>query len=291
MKSQLLFLCLCFSISFSSAQLIYKGFIGKYPIELAVDVTDEDVFHAYYLYTNYGTSIHLMGTIKSTQLVLLEMEKRKESFNIDNFNPNSMSLEGTWYDNYETRNKQLAVKLQKVADLGSNYFNNVEFLQSASLTNLYFKVMLSKESGDYAPRVTGVKVYEKKTNRLVQKISLDGVSFSGFNCVEKGDFNFDGYEDFSVFESSYAGPNTSSLYYLYDASTGKFFDSGFEGVSLEFDYEKKRITEVNSCCAGTSTTEIIYKVVNNKMVELERHCYKYDDRLEEQVERPFSECQ
>ncbi len=72
----------------------------------------------------------------------------------------------------------------------------------------------------------------------------------GLENITVDDYNFDGIQDFSVFETSYAGPNTSSLYFLYDLKSKKFFKSDFNGVSLEFDMKKKEIFELNQCCAG-----------------------------------------
>ncbi len=97
--------------------------------------------------------------------------------------------------------------------------------------------------------------------------------------------------DFSVFESSYAGPNTSRLYFLYDPKSKSYFESGFTGVSLEFDSKTKRIFERNQCCAGTSVTTAEFKVVKNKMVLIKEHCFKWDEKKQELVERKIKDCQ
>src|SRR3712207_8121262 len=44
--------------------------------------------------------------------------------------------------------------------------------------------------------------------------------------------SFDGLVDFSVFESSYAGPNTSSIYILAIPNSEKYVVSDFSGTSL-----------------------------------------------------------
>ena len=107
-----------------------------------------------------------------------------------------------------------------------------EFIQGDALPDRYFKVAVK---GD---RAVAVKVFEKKTDRLLQTIDVD-TQQRGADGVSVGDYNFDGVQDFSIFESSYAGPNTSSLYYLYDPAKKHFFNSGWEGTSFEFDAEKE----------------------------------------------------
>ena len=135
-----------------------------------------------------------------------------------------------------------------------------------------------------------VKVFEKKTDRLLQTIDVD-TQQRGADGVSVGDFNFDGVKDFSLFESSYAGPNTSSLYYLYDPAKKQFFNSGWEGVSFEFDEKKKLVSSTNSCCAGTSVTTATYRVVKNKLVLVSQSCMQYDEKKGDLVKRPIKACQ
>src|SRR5690606_37054635 len=129
-------------------------------------------------------------------------------------------------------------------------------------------------------RVIGIRIFEKKTDKLLQEISLD-CQLWGLNSVSVGDYNFDGIEDFSVFEQSYAGPNTSSVYFLFDPVTNRYFDSGFTGTSLEFDEKSKRIYEHNQCCAGRSHMNAEYKIVDNKMVLVEQSCLEYDEEIDD----------
>ena len=88
-------------------------------------------------------------------------------------------------------------------------------MQRESLKDYYFKLLLTKAKGDHYAQVSGIKIIEKKTDRLLQHIKLE-CRLLGMGNVSIGDFNFDGVEEFSVFEAGYAGPNTSSKYFLYD---------------------------------------------------------------------------
>lgn len=108
--------------------------------------------------------------------------------------------------------------------------------------------------------------------------------FLGMNNISVYDYNFDGIEDFSIFELSYAGPNTSRIYILRDSSSNKYFVSEISGISLNFDPNTKLIYEHNQCCAGRSYMNATYKLVNNKMVLIKQTCLEYDDEKEDFIE-------
>jgi hypothetical protein len=276
------------------SQTSYSGFIDKYPIELVTHIYSDGDARAVYAYSNFDEPILINGKLQKHKLSLFEKDKSgndKATLIFDNFNAGDNEIKGNWTD--LKTGKQLEITLTKRFDI--DYGDSVEWkdrelLQSASLGDKYFKLIVSKAKGYFYARVTGVKILERKTDRLIQQLELD-CQLMGLKNISVGDYNFDGIPDFSVFESSYAGTNTSSLYFLYDKKTNKYFDSGFNGTSLEFDSKTKRIYERNSCCAGTSVITAEYKVVNNKMVLLKEHCYKWDDKKEELVERKMKDCQ
>ena len=249
-------------------QTIYTGFIDKYPIELATDI---DVYSGYaravYAYSNHNTPIGINGELKESILTLFEKDEKgnnKATLTFENFDKNSQQLDGIWKD--LNSNKQYKIRLTKNFD--------VDLIQSVSMEEKYFRLVVSEGT------VTGVKIFEKKTNKLIQYIDLD-CQFLGFDNISVGDYNFDGIEDFSVFEGSYVGANTSSLYFLFDPKTNKYFDSNFSGTSLEFDSEAKLIYEHNQCCAGRYYMNAVYEVVNNKMVLIEQTCFEYDETTED----------
>jgi hypothetical protein len=149
-----------------------------------------------------------------------------------------------------------------------------------NLEHFSFELVSSKTEDDFSPSYICVQVFEKPSNRFVQEIDLRECDFC-HGCspfFKGGDFNFDGREDFQLFTCYYAGANTSSLYYLYDPERKEFFDSGFDGTSLEFDQSNQTIFEHNQCCAGSRVSTAIYKVIDNKMVLIERHCYAADEQ-------------
>lgn len=273
-------------------QTSYSGFVGKYPIELVTYIYSDGDARAIYAYSNYDEPMVINGELKQGILTLNEkdsMGQVKATLIFESFDKESNRLEGVWKDLKDER--QLPIRLTKNFDI--NYGNDIEWtdreiIQPVSLSNHYFKLVVSKEKGSFLARVTGVKILEKKTDKLIQKFDVS-CQLWGFDNISINDYNFDGVDDFSVFEHQYAGPNTSSLYFLYDPETQHYFESGFSGVSLEFDPETKTIYEWNQSGAGVTTAE--YKVIDNKMVVVKQSCFKWDLEREELVERPLEECQ
>jgi hypothetical protein len=264
-------------------QASYVGTVGSAPVELALDDPAEGTLTGVYFYPKFGTPIGLSGQLKRGVLTLTEKDARgraSATLTAPKFSAGAGQLAGTWRS--LATGKRLPVTLAAA--------DSRELLQLAALKDSYFKLVLAGPLGGADSRVVAIKLLAKKTNHLVQQLAVDCQSH-GVYSVEVGDYNFDGQPDFSIFESSYAGPNTSSLYFLYDPAKRQFVNSGYAGVSLEFDPQKKRIYERSSCCAGSSVTTAEYKVVRNKMVLLAQHCYRWDEKKQRLVERPASACQ
>lgn len=282
MKQKITFLFLL-ATAFASAQINYKGFIDKYPIEFVTDIYSDGQGTAIYAYSNYDTPIVLNAKLSGKTLVFTEKDKSgKETAKLrfENYNTESDQLNGIWKD--LNSGKELKISLTKEFDLNSNTgeeWTEREILQSVSMKGKYIKLVISKDT-DGSFGVSGIKVIEKKTDKLIQKIDIGSPNLGLFN-VSVGDYNFDGFEEFSVFESSYAGPNTSRVYFLYNPQTGKYFESSFTGTSLEFDSKTKRIVEHNQCCAGRSIERTEYKLVNNKMVFVKKTCFEYDQKIKD----------
>lgn len=280
MKQKITFLFFLIT-TFVSAQITYKGFIDKYPIELVTDVDGTE--RAVYAYSNFDTPIVLDAKLVGKNLVLTEKDKNNKisaKFILQNYNPKNKVLSGTWKD--INSGKELTVSLTKefdIEDKNNTVWSNREILQTTSFKDKYFKVILSREKDSYAARVVGVKIFEKKTDKLLQKFDVE-CQLLGISNISIDDYNFDGILDFSVYEGGTAGPDSTSLYFLYNPKTGKYFESNYTGSSLEFDSTRKIISEHNQCCAGRNVMTAEYKVVNNKMVLLKRTCVEFDDKLQ-----------
>lgn len=266
-------------------QASYSGSVGESPVTLVTDIYSDGVANGIYVYDKFDEPIRLEGNLTKKKLTFTEKDAKKltrATLTFSNFDAKSAEISGIWKD--AKTGKTLDIKLRKDFDVGYGASGEGELIQSDSLPDKYFKVVIA---GD---RSVAVKIFEKKTDRLIQKIDLD-CQQRGADSVSVGDFNFDGITDFSIFESSYAGANTSSLYYLYDPVKKEFFNSEFEGTSLEFDETKKLITMTNQCCAGSSVITATYRVVKNKMVLVSERCFKWDEKSGKQIQRPIKQCQ
>ncbi|MDD4993884.1 MAG: hypothetical protein PHR83_16815 [Paludibacter sp.] len=294
MRKTTLILTIILTTSSLYCQTMFSGFIDKYPIELVTDTYSDGDAKAIYAYSDRDEPIVTTGTLKNKELTLYEKDAKninsaKLTFN--RFDLANSRQEGIWTD--LKTNKEFKITLDKTFEINcgdSIEWENREILQPVSLDNKYFKLIVSKKKGEFQTTVTGVKILEKKTDKLLQKLNVD-CQLMGLENISIGDFNFDGIFDFSVFETSYAGANTSSLYFLYDTKSEKYIESGFSGVSLEFDSEAKRIYERNQSCAGSVVTTAEYKVVNNKMVLIKEHCYIWDETKQDMVERKLKDCE
>lgn len=275
---QLIFFIIIFSSKNLFGQTNYSGFIGKYPIELSADINTSGNSYGVYAYSTFDNPIILEGNLEKEKLILFEKDskgKKSASMTFEKFNLESESIEGIWKD--LKNQKQLKITLSKKTQ------NEDGVLQYTAIGDNYFRIVTDYQT------VSGIKIFQKKTDKLIQKFDVD-CQFRGLYCISSGDFNFDGFTDFSIFESSYAGPNTSSLYFLYNPKTKKYFESEFSGTSLEFDTKRKRIIETNQCCTGASVTTAEYKVIKNKMVLEKERCFKWNEKKQTLVEQNVSKC-
>lgn len=275
-------------ISFASISQVrmFSGTIGKYPIHLVTYSYSDGDTRAIYAYDKHDTPISINGRLSNNTLTLDELDgsgAAVATLELYGIGLSQRTFKGKWIS--QDRKVVYDILLTKEHEFDSydeSTFDSLEFMQSESTSDFYFKLVLSKSADDDV-RVTGVRVYQKRTDKLMQELDLD-CQFRGLSGVSVADYNFDGIDDFSVFEASYAGPNTTSVYILRDPNANQFFISEISGVSLEFDAGEKLIHEYNQCCAGTKHMYITYKLVNNKMVEVEKHCYEYNEEKDELVE-------
>ena len=285
MKQIITILLIISSIQSFSQIRIYSGYVDKYPIHLVTYSYSDGDTRAIYSYDKHDTPIIINGRQKNDSLVLFEKnEKGEAKLEFAGFNPENKEILGRWI----SQDKLIIfdIKLTKLHEFDSydrTAFEKLELMQPESTKDNYFKLLISKKEGEDI-RVVGVRVYEKLTDRLIQELELD-CQFWGLNNISVGDYNFDGVDDFSVFESSYAGPNTSSIYLLKDTKSDRYFISEISGISLEFDSGEKLIYEHNQCCAGRSHMNATYKLVDNKMVLIEQRCFEYDDEKEDFIEK------
>ena len=282
MKNLLFAILLVSSLTAFSQVRMYTGFLGNNPIQLVTYTYSDGDTRAIYAYDNNDTPIVINGRNYGDSLVLIEYcDSGKATLLFPQYETNHDNLTGTWISSdSKTQRDITATKTNEFDYYDSTSFDTLELMQPSSMKNEYFKLLIGKVE-DQEMKVIGVRIYQKKTDKLLQELSLNDCQFWGLENILVDDYNFDGIDDFSVFESSYAGPNTSRIYILRDKKTGNFFVSEISGTSLEFDKNEKRIYEHNQCCAGRSHMYATYKLVKNKMVLIKQSCLEYDDETED----------
>lgn len=286
MKHILTFLLTFHCLAAFSQFHIYSGFIGTYPIQLAIHRYSDGVVQAIYAYDRFDTPIIINGQIGHSDLILNEENALGEVTATLKF-PALQAEKGKLTGQWISKTSQKKLKIQLTQELEFDYydeatFTELELIQPYSTSAHYFKLILAKEASE-APQVRGVRIYEKKTDRLIQELELE-CQLWGLENTYVDDFNFDGIEDFAVFEASYAGPNTSYIYLLRDPESEHYFVSEITGTSLEFDQEKQLIYGHNQCCAGRYIEKVVYKLVDNKMVLVSQTCLEYDEETQEYLE-------
>lgn len=275
------------------AQYVYKGAVDKYPVEFLIDSYSGSDVSAVYAYDRFDKPIRISGHQTDTGLTLIERSFELVDTTTMIFSGGKLgddSLKGIWFN--ARTGKRFEIRLAKDSQLDAANgaaFTDYGIIQDAELDSAYFRLLISRKAGE-GPDVTGLRIYRKGDDQLLQELRFEAV-FLGLGGVMTGDYNFDGHEEFSVFEEGFSGPNTASIYFLYDPKARRYFRSEIAGISLEFDQVRKRIIEVNQCCAGSQVVRIEYKLVGNKMVQTLSRCYKWNHQKDRLELRPMKECE
>lgn len=261
----------------------YRGFIGDMPIHASIN---DDYDYGVYMYDKYNEPIRWItygGSIPSTEkMVFQEGYDYKHPKNPPRAtltlktNPiNSDQLNGVWTD-YATQ-KNHPITLTRYAEPAGS-------LQSDTFKNAYFRKTCAGESGKI------VRIFDKKTKQLMVTVDAGGAECRG-DEVDVGDYNFDGYEDFSVFDSNFAGANTTKAYYIYHPKTRHYeYSDQLTDVSLSFNAKTKTVTSTNQCCAGSQYL-ILHSKWQDKQLKLQRkECLKWNAKKEQLVKAKPNAC-
>ena len=148
--------------------------------------------------------------------------------------------------------------------------------ENLKFQNLTFKVKwnpslsYSNNIGTYGG-IGEMKIYYKDKYLQTLKKIEDGVAL-GEIYMYLFDFNMDGYLDFSI--RSECGKSCYYNYYLYNVKKKNFIhDKEWDGVSIsKINKKTKQILEVPN---GTAVdgTQILYKMVNNKLTVQKTYTY------------------
>ena len=236
----------------------YAGTLGSQAI--SVSLTKDDG-HATYFYDKFRTPIALNQKQNSgAELVYAETQRGKPIAEF-HLNDRDDTLQGFWL-NLKTGQK-FDVRLSQRHDERG-------VIQSASFPNEYVRILCDESDKT-------VNIIDKATDTVRQTIQTGGQCLG--DELQVFDYNFDGNADFSVFESFYAGPNTSRLYYLYDPKARSYAATEeLSLTSLEFDAKSKTITSTNQCCAGRQILVETYRWAGAKLKRVNGTCYVLDEK-------------
>ena len=116
-------------------QTSYKGFIGKFPIELVTHIYSDGDARAIYTYTNFDNPIIINGRLEKTNLDLFEKDTQGNitaTFTFENFDAKSNVLTGSWQNLKTKKTYQIFLssissfypyKIIKILDLHNNFFD------------------------------------------------------------------------------------------------------------------------------------------------------------------------
>jgi hypothetical protein len=246
----------------------YRGMIGTYPIHLS---TFDNDGYAVYIYDTQGVPIVLSSDGKTEEgIVLYEdldwkplKKPARAKLTFSQKLGQSDLLTGIW-ENLNSY-QQLPIHLNR-------YDEPAGALQSAVFKKAYIRKSCSEDKV--------VRLFSKQSNALIQTIQTEGVCLS--DEVEVDDYNFDGYEDFSVFNEGFAGPNTNRNYYLFNPKTQQYeYSDELTDVTLSFDSKTKTVTSTNQCCAGSQVLVLRLQWVKQHLKPIAKQCYKWNDKYQE----------
>lgn len=201
-------------------------------------------------------------------------------FIFETYNEKVDKIQGKW----KNGNKVLVVNLEKELDtFGLKEDIMIEIPMFYSTKNEYFWIKV--RMGDLYPTSEEILIYDKQTGKLLQTIDMrfgEWCTFIGVTSIEIDDYNFDGILDFSLFGSSFSGPNTISNYFLKNNNEYELAPLYYK-TSLSFDKEKKKVYSENVSGGGRYMSRVTFTVKGSKELipvehfQLERS--ESDDRI------------
>lgn len=161
--------------------------------------------------------------------------------------------------------------------------SNDEFfsLQKAEINNNRFCLILEKTNGNLGEsyKVNKIVITDLK-NKVIQQIQPkdnDYISMQPDELLQKGDFNFDGKNDFFIYSNDGGiSPNNTNIFFIYDKRSKIYKENKFlSDLPQPVINAKNKYIESSSrdgCCSYSLER---YKVVNDKYMKF----YTKDESL------------
>lgn len=163
----------------------YAGAIDQYPVSLSFQVRDgyfgeavKKTFNAIgvYKYDKFNNPIRLEGRFnqKTNEIELYELGSNGKVSAIFQLQFSNQQLLGTWNNGKNKRIVKLKLE-NKLSDLADEDFQDIQILQSASLSDYYFVGLYAKKSTGEDANMTALKIINKKTNTIFQTLKFDNI--------------------------------------------------------------------------------------------------------------------
>ena len=236
----ILIMILCFGLAEASAGWYecynFKGSIGKYPIEMSIQVRKgyfgekqkkEYNIIGVYKYDKFNNPIRLEGKLdfKTNKALLYEISKGSYSATFE-FDFTLNECHGFW--KHIATNQSLTLNLKHLSTLTDtlreNEFKNVKVLQTSALHDFYFVGIYSKLAGQDQAQMNSLDIIQKRNNLLYQTIDFSKTERQTGNVMTIIYDNV-GIEDLKsrLFNVSYdAGRMGGNLKIFFDLKTQRF---------------------------------------------------------------------
>ncbi len=239
----LAYLHVCHAETASVTEIIaYEGKVAGSEIFMTLSETDGDIVGGYH-YKKYGTTIPLRGSIEKNHITLIEksaLGEAKISAELDN-----QLIKGTWKGDRISH----SIHASALSKSYRNFINGIDVSKNHPNTNI------------------AIKFIDGRTQNLEIETLTDTTS------IVFEDYNFDGFPDLRVIESS-TGSNTTYIAWTYEPSK-KAFEYSEEMSMLSSPkvlHSERAILSLSrdGCC----------RYIASKSVDNEKHSAEFEyDRL------------
>ncbi len=270
------------------AQLVYSGTLNEMPVELTIRLFKSGEADA--LLSSKGSldGIYMSGGFQNDSLALVSCPGRKGGylhFLFTNVNFKTDSLSGYLLEKEAIRFQKQQGHSAFVATAWETR-NSLERVPIPTVANqptavLGFSLAGKALEGEVCFRTSALLLYRNADSLPAQQLPFKA-PYNSPEGVTIGDYNFDGYPDFAV-DTSTEMKQKELVYFLYNPLSQRYFQSRFWGSNLEFDTSRKRIFREEKGRTGDQRAVFEYKIVNNEMVFLRRHCYIWNVRRQDWV--------
>lgn len=257
MKKMFVLIFLIISSSLLCSVSIYNGKIDREKIEIQILSDNNTIYHLIY---HSNKNKHPMIFEKKDAQIFEYKEENNEFSKIIQFNDKVLSekLEINYIEKNKKKNeKKISLKLGGTYEIfndnpDNSSFENVEIFQKETLKEVYFSIIISKETFKKI-KIDKIYIYNKKNGKKKEEIdvSLYNIRFNGMHSIKISDFNFDGIDEFFLTNENYKTSSLffdlggiNGLFYILDKNKNEYKLLDFSDGKVSFDSNKKTIESI-----------------------------------------------